>query len=587
MRLKTKLIAAFLFVAWVPLLGAVWLLTQGADERFEVAFEQRVSDVESIVEERLKRVARELDRGLSAVAEDPLFDRILVTPLVRGRFYNNTEQRYERAVTKETVRLVGTSTFDTLRIVDLKRGTAPSSNAGYVVAVGHRAGGVEQDDLLVVETLADGGNWTFFRQERINAPDGGTREVWTLQTLKVLAGRVAFVAGRIVNDAFIEDMRRGAGNGAQAALEDGAGARILATYDGPEPPGDAAGYRVAKTVLRGNNNKGEPVANLTVHVSRGQMTAARKQLWSTAGILAGVGALIALLVGLWISRRLSRPLERLADAASAVAAGDRDRQVLELRGRDEVASLTRAFNQMTIDLSSSEERLRQSERVAAWREIARRIAHEIKNPLFPIQMSIETLKKVWDRKHPDFEEIFEESTSTILEEVERMKRIVTEFSDFARMPAPRRARCDVSETVRSVLSLHKDAAHGATLRQLGAESLVVEADSDQLRQALVNLVQNGVDAIAEAGRGDDGVLEVRVETDDASYCRIVVTDNGPGMDDETQAKLFVPYFTTKSAGTGLGLAIVHRIVEEHGGSIRVDSKQGAGTRFVVRLPLTA
>jgi nitrogen fixation/metabolism regulation signal transduction histidine kinase len=340
----------------------------------------------------------------------------------------------------------------------------------------------------------------------------------------------------------------------------------------------------------GNPTSPEPVANLKVFVPRTELTLRQRALWTTAAILAASVVAAALLMGFMVARRMSKPLEALAQAAADVAVGRRDHDVPVPRGNDEVAQLTRAFNQMTHDLSRSEERLRQSERVAAWREIARRIAHEIKNPLSPIQMSIEMLKKVWDRKHPDFEKIFEESTATILEEVGRMKRIVTEFSDFARMPPPRLAPTDLAELVTQVATLLRETAPGVEVRIAAVSDLVVAVDSDQIRQAVMNLVKNALEAVqldrAGAGGGrEPGRVEVRAERDGARGVRIVVTDNGPGMTQETRQKLFTPYYTTKASGTGLGLAIVHRIVEEHEGSIQVDSELGVGTRFVVRLPL--
>ena len=324
---------------------------------------------------------------------------------------------------------------------------------------------------------------------------------------------------------------------------------------------------------------------MKIYVSREMPTRLVGDLRRTVVLVGAIGVLLALFAGIWLWRRLSRPLERLAEASMAVAAGSRDAFVPELKGRDEVASLTRTFNMMTVDLRESEERLRQSERVAAWREIARRIAHEIKNPLFPIQMSIETLKKAYDRKHPDLDEFFEESTETVLEEVARMKRIVTEFSDFARMPAPRPERLDLAEMAGDVLAFHRDTAPEVQQRLVGSESLFAEVDHDQMRQVLTNLVQNAQDAL----KGDlpnAPVLEVRVEPAGDDALRVVVTDNGPGMSKDTLARLFTPYFTTKSAGTGLGLAIVHRIVAEHNGTVSVDSEPGVGTRFVVQLPRT-
>lgn len=306
-----------------------------------------------------------------------------------------------------------------------------------------------------------------------------------------------------------------------------------------------------------------------------------------------VSALVSALA-IFLALRPRRPgvaLDTLEAAAERIGRGDLE-VTLSPEGGAADGTYT-AFNRMTRDLKDARARLVRAERVAAWRDVARRIAHEIKNPLSPIQMSIETLKKVWDRKHPDFEVIFRESTATVLEEVQRMKRIVSEFSDFARMPAPRPAPTDLYDVASQVVSLFKDTAPDVECKVVGVP-LVLDVDGDQVRQALINLVKNGLEALTQAKTptgaetaGEPKRLEVRVEREidkDGERARIVVTDNGPGMSEITRQKLFTPYFTTKQAGTGLGLAITHRIVQEHGGRIRVDSELGVGTRFIVRLP---
>jgi len=589
MKLKTRLVLSFLGVAWIPLGAVVGVLTQQTDAAFERSFEARKDAVIDAVQSRLDRVSSDLEQALGKMAADPILTRDLIEPLRRKVFYGRGgESRdgddgdagldYERAIVREARRLITSPSVDTLRLVDLEE------QVGHVIAIGHRTG-VEEADAEIVALAAEHPERTVFRHERVERQETGEAvEVWTLQRLRVVDGRVALVGGKIVDTALLEDLRFGADQDTHVALDDARGKRVAATFVEDRPRGDFA----RGTHLLENPGDPEPVATLTVYVSRGDVESRLRDLWMTAAILASASGLLALLAGLWISRRLSRPLEHLAAAASEVAAGDRDMQVPELRGDDEVAVLTRTFNQMTLDLSESEERLKQSERVAAWREIARRIAHEIKNPLFPIQMSIETLVKVWDRKHPDFEEIFKESTDTILEEVARMKRIVTEFSDFARMPAPRPVETELLDLVTQVVSLHRDTAPEVDLHVVGDEEVVVEVDQDQLRQALINLVKNGLEALrgSEGEAPEGSSLEVRVTpAEDAAL--VVITDNGPGMDEATQQKLFVPYFTTKAEGTGLGLAIVHRIIAEHGGTIRVDSQEGVGTRFVLRLPLRA
>ncbi len=574
MRLQTRLVLMFLLLAWFPLGAAVWLLTDRMETTFAESLEQRRASLAAVVAGRFHQVSRDLSQALSRMAADPLLETELLQPLAREQFYGDQER--ERAIVREAERLITSPAVDTLRLVDLERG-------GRVVAMGHRRG-EEPPDEEAVRIAREHPQTPLLRTERLENRETGTADrVWTLQVVRLASPRVALVGGRLLDEELVGALLVGSAGDEAAVALDVRGERVAATFEGAAPPGSAEGYHVAETTLT-NPGDDEPVATLRVYVSRAGLTDLLRQLWLTAGVLASGSALLALVAGVWISRRLSRPLERLAAAATEVAAGSRAPTLPAVKGRDEVAQLTRAFGQMASELAEGEERLRQSERVAAWREIARRIAHEIKNPLFPIQMSIETLQKVWRRKHPDFEEIFDESTATILEEVDRMKRIVTEFSDFARMPAPERVPTDVAEVARQVVSLHAGTAPEVEMTASGAASLMAVLDPDQLRQALMNLVLNAIEAMQGRVDGAGGRLEVRVEARPGDRARLVVTDTGPGMDDETLQRLFTPYFTTKATGTGLGLAIVHRIAEEHGGTVRVDSRVGVGTRFVVELP---
>ncbi len=255
---------------------------------------------------------------------------------------------------------------------------------------------------------------------------------------------------------------------------------------------------------------------------------------------------------------------------------------MPVRSKDEVGAVASAFNFMMEDLRTSKERLVIAERIAAWQEIARRLAHEIKNPLTPIQMAMDTLRKTWRKKHPSFDEILEESTTTVLQEADRLKHIVTEFSDFARMPKPEFQRVDLNEVIRSALTLYQGAAPIKTT--LGTVPQL-DADKNQLNQVVLNLVENARDAI---GKRSDGRISVSTKLGDAGdRALLTVEDNGPGVPTELKDKVFAPYFTTKHArgGTGLGLAIVHRIVSDHGGRIVIGDNPGGGAKFVIELPL--
>ena len=323
-------------------------------------------------------------------------------------------------------------------------------------------------------------------------------------------------------------------------------------------------------------------ARLEIAVSRGELDQTLNRLtWTSAGLaLAAFG--ITVLIGLFVARRTARDLDALVEGSLAASRGDLDHRV-PVRSKDEVGAVASAFNFMMEDLRVSKERLVIAERIAAWQEIARRLAHEIKNPLTPIQMAMDTLRKTHKKKHPSFDEILEESTTTVLEEADRLKRIVAEFSDFARMPKPDFQRIDLNEVIRSAVKLYQ----GAVPLELELGTVPqLDADKGQINQVVLNLVENARDAISK--RNDDGRITISTRLGDAGdRALFVVEDNGPGVPTDLKDKVFAPYYTTKHAkgGTGLGLAIVHRIVNDHGGRIILTDAPGGGARFMIELPL--
>lgn len=338
-------------------------------------------------------------------------------------------------------------------------------------------------------------------------------------------------------------------------------------------------------------------AELRIYVHTTGLEEARETFLALTAWLVVASLLVGFVASRIVARRITRPILDLADAARQVGAGNLDVNV-KARSRDEVGVLVGVFNGMIREIAESRHRIQRAERIAAWREVARRVAHEIKNPLFPIQMSMETLRKSYAKKHEKFEAIFEESTRTVLEEVRALNRIVTEFSEFARLPAPRRSDVPASELIDLIDHVHRLYASrsgeaSTTQGQVLINRSAIEGrrlptlslDRDQISRALVNLVKNGLEALPERGG------HVRVDAEPMvrgglEGVALFVSDTGSGIDAELRAKLFTPYFTTKAEGTGLGLAIVHRIVEEHGGAIDVESVLGRGTTFRLWFPAT-
>jgi nitrogen fixation/metabolism regulation signal transduction histidine kinase len=301
-------------------------------------------------------------------------------------------------------------------------------------------------------------------------------------------------------------------------------------------------------------------------------------LWIACVAILALG--LALLFGGYLNRWLQSSVDELTEAATRVGRGDFDTTLRDGSGGAFPATAT-AFNRMTRDLRDAKEQLRQTERIAAWQEIAKSLAHELKNPLSPIRLSIETLRKAREQSHEEFDAMFDESTKTILQEVERLRSIVDEFSRFARLPAPKLRKTDLREIVAQAASLHAEgeAPVKASLPALPVESRV---DADQITQVLHNLLQNARDAAREAYPRGGGAVGLSIE-ERAGTVYIQVEDNGGGIPADQAAAIFEPYYTRKEGGTGLGLAITQRIVTEHGGRIDVESRPGR-TVFTVVLP---
>ena len=299
-------------------------------------------------------------------------------------------------------------------------------------------------------------------------------------------------------------------------------------------------------------------------------------------LASAVSVAFAMLLAALLARGLSRPLSGLADEARKVARGEA--KPIAIRGSGEVAELGTAFNTMLEDLGATRRRLAATNRVAAWREVARRVAHEVKNPLAPIRTTVETLRRLRARNDPAFDDYFDEATRTVLDEVHRISNIVTEFTRFARLPPPRPTQVDLVELCRSVVTLHEAHAEGIHLSldtRGKARNLLV--DRDQIVQVVTNLVQNAIDALEER---KSGTVKVLVDFTDKDRATISVLDDGPGVSPEMAPRLFEPYATSKAKGTGLGLAIAQRIAIEHGGELAYHRPPGGvGAEF--RLVLSA
>jgi two-component system, NtrC family, nitrogen regulation sensor histidine kinase NtrY len=317
--------------------------------------------------------------------------------------------------------------------------------------------------------------------------------------------------------------------------------------------------------------------------------------------LLGITILGAVAVGSLLARSVAVRLAELATAAQSVGAGNLSIRVSE-GGNDEISALARAFNRMLGEVETSRARIEYLQRISAWQEMARRLAHEIKNPLTPIQLGVQEIHRRYQGNDEQFRGLLDTTLEIVEDEVGTLRRLVSEFSDFARLPQARLQREDLSDFVaeqrRQIERSESEESLGAAdelsvIRLAGIRPAFewqvpttpapVAIDRQMLRRVLLNLIQNAADALAE-GKIESPQIKVSLSRH-ADFYAIDVEDNGPGIPNELRHVIFDPYVTTKHTGTGLGLAIVKKIAIEHGGNVHVVSSTGPGARFRLTLPV--
>ncbi len=298
----------------------------------------------------------------------------------------------------------------------------------------------------------------------------------------------------------------------------------------------------------------------------------------------GAGAFLVYCISFLVSRRITRPIAELQKGVNEIGEGNLSYQIA-VESKGEVEGLAAGFNNMAHALRKSLEEHRSAERIAVWRDVARQLAHEIKNPLFPIRLSVENLQAAKDQPEI-FERIFKECTDTIIEEVDRIRGLIDEFHQYARLPAPDRHPISINEIVNTVVKLYMEFSQAQNIeivKELSSLSLL-SLDREQMERAIGNLVKNAIEAMPNGG-----VLTLRTfansisedftegRFDEDSETHIEIQDTGHGMSKEALKNLFNPDFTTKADGTGLGMPIVRRIITVHDGEIDVKSQENVGT----------
>jgi signal transduction histidine kinase len=568
-KLRGRFVLTLAFAALVPIAVAAVVTTRVIRDSSREDYEATRTSTQEAVEREIKRLQGQVAEAVTSLtSRDHPFVGNLVRDFVKG---NGTldQDAWHRLRDQGGPVMRGLS-LDVLAI------TGPDD---LMLVSPHNRSLTRLEHPEVRERATKTGGKPYFVIEKIFT-GAGVESMLVAEAAQMSARdggyAVALWAGRRVGDDLLAAVRRP--NSVDARIVTPTGTVLL-----PPTGQDWAHFSTKppiQTALLGPD--GAPVAFIEAAVSDRGLEQVRKRITLTSALLAALALGVVVVIGLFISRRLAHDLEKLVEGSLAASRGDLDHRV-PVHRKDEVGAVASAFNFMMEDLKTSKERLVIAERIAAWQEIARRLAHEIKNPLTPIQMAMDTLRKSYKKQHPEFPEILEESTRTVLEEADRLKRIVAEFSDFARMPKPEFARVDLNDTIRSALALYQGVV--PVTSSLAADLPMVDADKGQITQVLLNLVENARDALGDREGGKIAVTTKKGEANDRAL--LVVEDNGPGVPTDLKDKVFAPYFTTKHSkgGTGLGLAIVHRIVSDHGGRITISDAPGGGARFAIELPL--
>ncbi|HJZ97093.1 MAG TPA: ATP-binding protein [Candidatus Solibacter sp.] len=569
MTFRTRLLLVFT-LAVVAAVGLVEVLVVGnTRQTFERIESQRVDVLTRQFRKEFERRAGEIERAVAAIANSESMVDIALAP--------------DPAVWyKEAEKLAASHRLDLLELV---AGDATIvSSAEWPARFGYKE-----------EWLASG-NWkqrgAFLRQEELR--EGMTLALVAVGETAAADRKLYVVGGEQLDRGFLstlippEGMRvlmyRSLNAGfAPSELIDANGAASGA--DGLKPLIEevrrdrreaqrAVGYENYRAIpLMGSDNG--VLGVLLIGSSRLPLAELENSLVWNGVLVAAAGILMGLAVSFWASARITRPVRQLAESAGKVAAGDWNASV-EISSGDEIGQLAQAFNRMTGELVAQRERLVQAERVAAWRELARRLAHELKNPLFPLQITVENMQRARERYPEQFDEVFREGSATLLAELAQLKQIVGRFSDFAKMPTPEMQPVDLNALVSETLKFFEAQLGQANVRakaELDTTLRTVQADPEQISRALRNLVLNAIDAMPEGG-----TLTVRTFAL-PGVARLEVSDTGQGLTPEECERLFTPYYTTKTHGTGLGLAIVQSVVSDHGGRISVESEKGKGATF--------
>lgn len=584
MTYRRKLLAVFALTVFVSVGAVAWIVSAMARNAFARANEERTDALVAQFRSEFRRRGEEVAQRIQTIAGSDAATRMALA-------LNRSSPDYG-AYLNEAKNIADSQQLDFLEFVD-GQGTIISS-AQWPAKFGYK------DASLPASPPKD----AFLREEDL--PEGSALG---LCAMREISGGLYVIGGQRLDKNFLGTLELPPGTRAMVYqnLLNGFSSQLLidpsGTVQNPErlAPLIAQVQQQAKETEAVVRWSGSAADDETVHAipltgqdgrllgillvgsSQRAFVELRQHIGSAALLAGAAGVLLAILFSGWAAGRVTQPVEQLAQAAREVAEGNWHTYV-PVNSADELGQLADAFNRMTTELLGQRDRLVQSERVAAWRELARRLAHELKNPLFPLQLTVENLVRAREQSPQLFEEMFPEAAATLLAEIANLKAIISRFGEFSKMPQPRFERVQLNELLPNVERLFHAQFHSperAAIEcrlELAPNLAPIAADPELLHRAFSNLVLNAMDAMPQSG-----TLSLRTRQD-GGRAVVEISDTGTGLTPEECERLFTPYYTSKAHGTGLGLAIVQSVISDHGGTISVRSKAGSGTTFVIELP---
>lgn len=572
MTFRTRLLAASLIAASIPLALFAYGVRREMTQRLTAQYELRVSTLVEAIEADLAEESRAIGRKLELIKSSILDDTRFRLAAVAGL---PDERPYLLDYAQRAMRLSG---LDMLQVQD---------DEGRIVSSGHFRNEYDFEEPEVPTLLARGGAGVALVRAR--TPEGPFVALARVDSFQLGARRFTLTGGTAIDDAFLSRLARDErlrvtltlpsegvteGSDAPVRMDEGAGAE-----------GAAAGRVVAELVVPyigpGGLARGEAdSARISVIHDVAALAELRQSVDRWFIIAISATALAAIVLSVWLSARVGRPLADLARKTSRI---DLDRLDMRFEGhrRDEIGTLSRVLGAMTGRLRASAARLREAERRATIGELARQVNHDIKNGLTPIRNVFRHLMQVSESDPAQLPRVLEERRATIDSGITYLERLA---SSYARLyPRVEHRPTDVNAVVRQLLAHAGEPERVEIRAELDGAAPAVLADPVVLRRVLENLIDNAVDAL----EGRSGTVTVRTEGSGQgpeARVRVVVRDTGKGMTAEEKAHAFDDFYTTKSEGTGLGLSIVRRLVMDLSGTLRVESRPGAGSAFTVELP---